>query len=82
MTGVQTCALPISIIKEHGRVDVLVNNAGIARSFVKAGLPPMQVEAAAFAWLAHQFNVRQGANLPAVTGARGSRILGALYPAG
>lgn len=47
-----------------------------------AGLPPMQVEAAAFAWLAHQFNVRQGANLPAVTGARGPRILGALYPAG
>lgn len=44
-----------------------------------AGLPPMQVEAAAFAWLAHQFNLRKGANFPAVTGARGSRILGALY---
>lgn len=44
------------------------------------GLPPMQVEAAAFAWLAAQFWRRQPGNLPAVTGARGLRVLGALYP--
>ncbi len=45
------------------------------------GLPPMQVEAAAFAWLAAQFVRRQAGNLPAVTGAAGPRVLGALYPA-
>lgn len=46
-----------------------------------AGLPPLQVEAAAFAWLAHQALQRQTASLPKVTGARGARILGAIYPA-
>lgn len=45
------------------------------------GLPPLQVEAAAFAWLARQCMAGQPANLPAVTGARGARILGAIYPA-
>ena len=46
------------------------------------GLPPMQVEAAAFAWLARAFTRREPGNLPAVTGASGYRVLGALYPAG
>lgn len=45
------------------------------------GLPVMQVEAAAFAWLARCFLERQPASLPEVTGARGARVLGALYPA-
>jgi anhydro-N-acetylmuramic acid kinase len=45
------------------------------------GLPPDQVEAGAFAWLAHAFVQRSPGNLPSVTGARGLRILGALYPA-
>jgi len=45
------------------------------------GLPAMEVEAAAFAWLAHRFMRGLSGNLPAVTGARGPRILGALYPA-
>ena len=44
------------------------------------GLPPQQVEAAAFAWLAERFVERQAGNLPAVTGAAGPRVLGALYP--
>jgi anhydro-N-acetylmuramic acid kinase len=48
----------------------------------KAGLPPMQVEAAAFAWLARAFVDRQPSNCPTVTGAVGARVLGALYPAG
>lgn len=45
------------------------------------GLPLHQVEATAFAWLGYCFMQRQCANLPAVTGASGPRILGALYPA-
>ena len=43
------------------------------------GVDAEHVEALAFAWLAQQtLNARPG-NLPAVTGARGARILGALY---
>ncbi|MFT7775171.1 anhydro-N-acetylmuramic acid kinase [Roseateles sp.] len=45
------------------------------------GLPVDQVEAAAFAWLAHRFVERLPGNLPAVTGAAGPRLLGALHPA-
>ena len=45
------------------------------------GLPAMQVEACAFAWLAQAFCQRECANLSAVTGAAGPRRLGALYPA-
>lgn len=44
------------------------------------GVAPNQVEALAFAWLGYRFTQRQAGNLPAVTGARGERILGALYP--
>ena len=44
------------------------------------GLPPLQVEAAAFAWLAFKAVHREPASLPSVTGARGERVLGALYP--
>ncbi|HEY0562709.1 MAG TPA: anhydro-N-acetylmuramic acid kinase [Methylophilus sp.] len=39
------------------------------------------VEAAAFAWLAKQTMAQLPSNLPAVTGAKGPRILGAIYPA-
>ncbi|AVG42748.1 anhydro-N-acetylmuramic acid kinase [Achromobacter insolitus] len=45
------------------------------------GVPAQEVEALAFAWLAQAFMQRRPAGLPAVTGARGPRILGALYPA-
>jgi anhydro-N-acetylmuramic acid kinase len=45
------------------------------------GLPPLQVEATAFAWLARQCVERQTASLKSVTGAKGARILGAIYPA-
>jgi anhydro-N-acetylmuramic acid kinase len=51
------------------------------RSTDQAGLPPLQVEAAAFAWLARQHLNGQPGNAPAVTGARGPRILGAFHPA-
>lgn len=45
------------------------------------GIDPDWVEALAFAWLARQTLHREPGNLPAVTGARGERILGAIYPA-
>ncbi len=45
------------------------------------GLGAMQVEAAAFAWLARRTVRREAGNLPSVTGARGLRVLGAIYPA-
>jgi anhydro-N-acetylmuramic acid kinase len=45
------------------------------------GVPPDQVEAMAFAWLAQAFVLRRPGNLPAVTGASGPRVLGALHPA-
>jgi anhydro-N-acetylmuramic acid kinase len=45
------------------------------------GLPAMQVEATAFAWLARQCVERKSTSLKSVTGAQGARILGAVYPA-
>lgn len=50
-------------------------------SSIEKGLDPMEVEGAAFAWLARAFLLRRPGNLPAVTRAKGPRILGALYPA-
>jgi anhydro-N-acetylmuramic acid kinase len=44
------------------------------------GLPADWVEAMAFAWLARRCLRGEPGNLPAVTGASGSRILGAIYP--
>ncbi|MBP1475016.1 anhydro-N-acetylmuramic acid kinase [Frateuria sp. MAH-13] len=43
------------------------------------GIDPDYLEAAAFAWLARQRVLGLPGNLPAVTGARGPRVLGALY---
>ena len=45
------------------------------------GWPVSQVEAAAFAWLARQALLGLPGNEPLVTGARGPRIMGAIYPA-
>ncbi|RDE18015.1 anhydro-N-acetylmuramic acid kinase [Motiliproteus coralliicola] len=45
------------------------------------GLEPDWVEACAFAWLAQRCLAQLPGNLPAVTGARGERILGGIYPA-
>ena len=50
-------------------------------STAEVDVPPDQVEALAFAWLACAFVARKPGNLPTVTGARGPRVLGALYPA-
>jgi anhydro-N-acetylmuramic acid kinase len=45
------------------------------------GVEPSCVEALTWAWLGYRFTRRQPGNLPAVTGAAGLRVLGALYPA-
>ena len=45
------------------------------------GIDPQLVEGLAFAWLAWAHKEKRPANLPAVTGAKGPRILGAFYPA-
>jgi anhydro-N-acetylmuramic acid kinase len=54
---------------------------GVQVASTKAhGLPPLQVEAAAFAWLAAKAMKRETGSLESVTGARGARVLGAIYP--
>lgn len=45
------------------------------------GIAAESVEAAAFAWLAQRTLAGEPGNLPQVTGARGLRVLGAIYPA-
>jgi len=50
-------------------------------STAAVGIDPDWMEALAFAWLASQTLHGRPGNLPDVTGARGARILGAIYPA-
>jgi anhydro-N-acetylmuramic acid kinase len=50
-------------------------------STAEQGLSPTWVEATAFAWLARQTIMGLSGNAPEVTGARGERILGGIYPA-
>lgn len=45
------------------------------------GVDPDYLEAVGFAWLARRTLASQPGNLPNVTGARGPRILGGIYPA-
>jgi anhydro-N-acetylmuramic acid kinase len=46
----------------------------------KLGIAAECVEALAFAWLAKRAIEGEAGNVPSVTGARGSRVLGAIYP--
>lgn len=50
-------------------------------STARFGVEPDWIEAMAFAWLAHCCLDGIAANRPSVTGARGLRVLGAIYPA-
>jgi anhydro-N-acetylmuramic acid kinase len=50
-------------------------------STARHGIDPDFLEATAFAWLARQRLLNLPGNLPAVTGARGARVLGAIYSA-
>lgn len=81
---------PISAIRICGggsRNDLLMNRlaARLAPADVTTtdavGVDPQWVEAWAFAWLAKQALAGAPGNVPAVTGARGPRVLGAIYPA-
>lgn len=45
------------------------------------GLDPDAIEAMGFAWLARQTLLGQAGNMPSVTGAKGGRVLGGIYPA-
>ncbi len=51
------------------------------QSSAERGLPPLQVEAAAFAWLANRTLTGETLPLESITGARGARVLGCVYPA-
>ena len=64
----------------HDRLQALLPAMPIARTDALA-IPVDWVEAVAFAWLAKQTMEGKPGNLPAVTGAAGLRILGAIYPA-
>ncbi|MBB6189478.1 anhydro-N-acetylmuramic acid kinase [Rhodanobacter sp. MP7CTX1] len=50
-------------------------------SIAEFGVDPDFIEASAFAWLARQRLLGLPGNLPAVTGAKGPRVLGAIYSA-
>jgi anhydro-N-acetylmuramic acid kinase len=62
------------------RLQVLMPHCQVLSS-AQRGLPPQDVEASAFAWLARQAVLRQPLPLGSVTGARGARVLGCVYPA-
>jgi anhydro-N-acetylmuramic acid kinase len=62
------------------RMQALLPQVNIISS-AERGLPPQDVEAVAFAWLARQCVERVALPLSSVTGARGARILGGIYPA-
>jgi anhydro-N-acetylmuramic acid kinase len=62
------------------RLANLLPNAKVS-STAAYGVDPDWVEAMAFAWLAHCCLEGIAANRPSVTGARGLRVLGAIYPA-
>ena len=63
-----------------GRLGALLPLASVASS-ADAGLPPLQVEATAFAWLARKAVLREKLALQSTTGAKGARVLGCIYPA-
>jgi anhydro-N-acetylmuramic acid kinase len=76
--GVNNTAL-LNSLREQARV-MFKHGLEICSSEAN-GVDPQLVEALAFAWLAWAHKTKRPANLPAVTGASGPRILGACYPA-
>jgi anhydro-N-acetylmuramic acid kinase len=76
--GARNIAL-LNLLKARAKA-VFKNPLKILTSDV-LGIDPQLVEGLAFAWLAWAHKEKRPANLPAVTGAKGPRILGACYPA-
>jgi len=76
--GVNNTAL-LNSLREQAQM--IFKHALEIRSSEANGIDPQLVEALAFAWLAWAHKTKRPANLPAVTGASGPRILGACYPA-
>ncbi|MGH8677847.1 MAG: anhydro-N-acetylmuramic acid kinase [Burkholderiales bacterium] len=71
--GVHNNALMAALRREFGPIPLQLTDAlGVAADWV---------EACAFGWLAYKTLRNEPANLPEVTGAKGPRILGAIYPA-
>lgn len=62
------------------RLQALLPQAQVTSS-AEAGLPPLQVEATAFAWLARKCLRGEALSLQSTTGARGARVLGGIWPA-
>jgi anhydro-N-acetylmuramic acid kinase len=62
------------------RLQALMPHCPVTSS-AQHGLPPQDVEATAFAWLAKQTVERKMLPLSSVTGAHGPRVLGCVYPA-
>ena len=62
------------------RLQALLPEAVVVSSAAH-GLPPQQVEGAAFAWLARKAVRREKLELQSTTGARGARVLGGIHPA-
>ncbi|HEX8963277.1 MAG TPA: anhydro-N-acetylmuramic acid kinase [Rhodocyclaceae bacterium] len=83
------CGSPAEIFVCGGGVHNAGVMVGLASALPQArvdrtdalGMPADWVEALAFAWLAHRTLQGLPGNLPEVTGARGPRVLGAIYPA-
>lgn len=71
--GANNAALVGALAEQLAPVPVLTTEA--------LGVPPQCVEAAAFAWLAHQTMEGRPGTLPAVTGARHAVVTGAIYKA-
>lgn len=72
--GAHNTALRLRLADMMPEVEVLASD--------DFGLSAQQVEAVAFAWLAKMRIEGRALSLPAVTGAKGWRVLGAVYPAG
>jgi len=85
-----TASEATEILVGGGGVNNATLMAGLARelaprsvkSTADEGVAVEQVEALAFAWLARETLAGRPGNIPSVTGAKGPRVLGAIYPRG